>query len=143
MTQNVFTFIKLAILNGMPSGLLVTKNEINLDIGYWQHKSYENDSYIIQSLSQKWCSKTINIFEFSESTSKENIIQFLNKNKFIDIGRLFIHIYCLVFPKRVVDEPLRKMLKSNVLSMDNFSIEISVDEYSIFVNDFIKNILFL
>jgi hypothetical protein len=52
-------------------------------------------------------------------------------------------IYCIVINNAKVDESLRKMLSANEFQMDKFESEIITDGYSIFINNFIKNILYL
>lgn len=143
MKSNIFEFTRDVVLNGMPSGMLATKSEIDFDIGGWQHKSYDNDNDVRNILKMKHCSSTINILEFDLSAIPNDIFKFMSENKFELLDRNAFFVYCIVIDKLIVDNSLERTMKSNSFAMDRFSTQIVVEDKSIFINDFIKNILYL
>lgn len=143
MHINTFNFVKDVVLNGMPSGMLVTKNPVDFNVGYWQHKYYGSNVDVRSNMLRVRCSNTVNILEFDESSTFESISMFVSANKYETIGRYAFNVNCIVLYRVMVNDNIRKVLASNKLLMDNFSTEISIDNFSVFINDFIKNILYL
>lgn len=143
MTQNIFNFTKQVILNGMPSGMLVTKDPVNIDVGHWQTQTYDNNTDIWNTLKIKICPVTINILEFDDSMSYEDACSFIHRNKFELIDRQSFFVYCIIINKLKVDNSFRNMMSSNEFQMDKFETEIITDGYSIFINNFMKNILYI
>lgn len=142
MNQDTFEFTKRLILKNMPSGLIATKSPIMYDIGLWRNEVYKQNEDITSILSVK-CSKTINIFGWDESATQDNILAFITDNRFEKKIRHFYFIYTYIFPKTILTDIIRNELSNNALMIDTFGIEISVDGYVIFVNNFIRNMLLL
>lgn len=142
MTKNIFDFTRNSILNGMPAGMLVTKDPVDFDIGYWQNKTYE--SYVIRDiLAKKHCSNTVNILCFDKTTPYENVLKCIVDNDYFVHERKAFHIYTMIFDKETINESIRKELISHKLFVNNFSTEISVETHSIFICDYVKPLLYL
>jgi hypothetical protein len=143
MDQNIFNFTKNVILNGMPTGMLVTKGPININVGHWQTQTYDHNIDIWNTLKTKICPVTINILEFDDSMTYQEASLFINQNKFELIDRRSFFVYCIIVNKLKVDNSFRNMMASNEFQMDKFETEIITDGYSIFINNLMKNILYI
>lgn len=126
----------------MPSGLLVTQYDIDYDIEHWQHKTYENNDLIFEKLRGKWCPTTINLLILSDTATGENFINYLINNSFQKGQRNTYLTYCISVKTDILNDEIIDFSKSNKLIMSNYSNRYKFNEYTIFINDFIKNILY-
>jgi hypothetical protein len=143
MQSNTFKFVKDVVLNRMPSGMLVTKSPVDFDIGCWQHKYYSHNIDVRSSMLRMRCSNTVNILEFDESSTVDTISTFILANRYETIGRYAFNVNCIILYKNIVNDTIRNIMSGNKLLVDRFSTEISIDNYSVFINDFIKSILYI
>ena len=139
--NKLFEYVKNDILHGMPSGLLVTKNELSFDAGSWQHKSYDNSVDIYGYLRSKWTSHTINLIVIDDDADISNVRKFVANNSFHVNGRSIYLVYCIAIKSSGVDNVLCDFLKSQKYPMNNYRNKLIFEDYTIFVCDFVKNLL--
>ncbi len=141
--KHIFDYTKNNILRGMPSGNLVIKSPVDYDIGYWSYKTYDNDVDIRNNLRNKWCSTVINLFIFNDDTQYETVENFFNSNLYEKHGRHSYLIYCLAVPS-LLSIDVTKLLNSNQKFIsDTYSNKFECDNYVIYLNNFVKNIILL
>lgn len=140
--MKIFNFVKNEILKEMPSGLLVTQSDINYDIGYWQHKTYENNNLIFEYLRGKWCPSTINLLIMNDDATNENFIKYLKDNSFEKGQRSTYLTYCISIKTSILTNQVIEFSRSNRFLMSNYSNRINFEEYTIFINDFVKHLLY-
>lgn len=141
--KNIFNYTKNNILQEMPAGNLVVKSPIDFDIGGWSYKTYDHKNNIRENLKNKWCSTIINLFIFDEDVQYEEVKDFFESNLYEKNGRNSFLIYCLAVPTSISLEVTQLLnLKQKFIS-DTYSNQFHVDDYVIYVNDFVKNIILL
>jgi len=141
--KNIFDYTKNTILHGMPAGNLVVKSPIDYDIGGWSYKTYDSEDNIRENLRNKWCSTIINLFIFDKDIQFEHVKNFIESNLYEKHGRHSYLIYCLAVPKSISLEVIQLTnLKQKFIS-DTYSNQFYVDDYVVYVNDFVKNITLL
>jgi len=139
--NELFEYVKTNILHEMPSGMLVTQNDVNFNIGFWQNKSYDNSHDIYGHLRAKWTSHTINLIILDDNASVEDLMKFVSANSFHVNGRSIYFVYCIALKSALVDNVLCDFLKIQKYPMNNYKNKVVYGDYTIFVCDFIKNLL--
>lgn len=140
--KELFEYIRDNVLHGMPAGCLVTKNEINFDIGMWQHKTYEHSNQIYEYLRSKWTPHTINLMILDDICTTENIIKFQNDNSFEFKWRSIYFIYCIAMKSDKVTPEICHLLKTQKYFMNTYHQKVLYKEYTIFVCDLVQNLLY-
>ena len=139
----VFEFIRDNILRKMPSGCIVTKENIEFDIGGWQHKSYNKNESIRGQLRGQWCPATINILIIDDQATHENIEKFMDENDFQKNGRHSYFVFTIAISKKLIDSQMYSILNKSKFSFTRFSTPISFDEHFVFLNDFVRPIIYI
>lgn len=139
--KNLFDYVRDNILHGMPSGCLVTKDAIDFDIGMWQHKNYENSQNIYKNLRSKWTPHTINLIIMDDNATIEDIKQFVNNNSYEINHREIYFVYCISIKSEKVTNELADFLKTRLYPSNRYHNKLSYNGYTIFVCDFVKNLL--
>ena len=127
----------------MPTGNLVVKNPIQYNIEGWDYKTYDNDHDIRMTLKNKWCSTVINLFIFDESTQYNTVKDFFESNLYEIHGRHSFLIYCIAVPISISDDVTKLLNKKQKFISDNYTNIFTIDNYAIYVNDFVKNLILL
>jgi len=141
--KEIFDFVKDNILKGMPAGQVVTLTPPLFSINSWQSKTYDDNNKIKDNLKGKWASTLINIMILDPNISDAQLKKFMDENDFKKYGRGIFLIYCLVIETAKVNENIKHILVDTELTINRFSTIINHGAYSIFVNDFIKDILYI
>lgn len=140
--KSLFEYVKTNVLHGMPSGCLVTKDNIDFDIGMWQHKTYDYSSKIYSYLRSKWTPHTINLMILDESCIDVDLKTFMEDNSFEFKLRNMYLVYCIAIKSDKVTSDLCHCLKTQKYVMNAFHEKIIYENYTIFVCDFVKNLLY-
>ena len=141
--KEIFDFVKDNILRGMPTGQIVTLTPPLFSIEHWQSKTYDDNNKIKDNLKGKWTSTLINIMILDPNISEAQLKKFMDENDFKKYGRHIFLIYCLIIETTKVNENIKHILIDTELTINRFSTIINHGAYSIFVNDFIKDILYI
>lgn len=141
--KNLFEHVKETLLHGMVSGLLATKDPVDFDIGLWQHKSHGGPHSMKDNLVQLWCSKIINLFVVDKTNTKEQLYAFVDGFDFKKFEYEAYLVYFIAIPTEMVDSEMTARLAQGELNINRFSQSVVFEGYTIFVNDFIKNILYI
>ncbi len=139
----IFDYTKNNILKEMPTGNLVTKSTIDYDIGNWIYKTYDNENNIRENLKNKWCSTVINLFIFDKESKYEHIKSFFESNLYEKNGRNSFLIYCLAVPESLSLNVNQLLNSKQKFISDTYSNQFQINDYVIYVNDFVKNIILL
>lgn len=140
--EDLFKYVRDTILHGMPAGCLVTKTDVKFDIGMWQHKSYEHSSEIYPYLRSKWTPHTVNLLILDDDCSTDNILKLMEDNAFETKLRSIYLIYCIAVKSNIVTPELCSSLKNQKYIMNSFSEKLNYKDYTIFVCDLLKNLLY-
>ena len=125
----------------MPAGCLVTKDTIDFDVGMWQCKTYEKSYQIYDILRSKWTPHTINLIIIDDDATFENIKNYVTSNSF-EINQRYIYlVYCIAIKTEKVTNELANFLKTRTYPMNSYHNKLSYNGYTIFVCDFVKNLL--
>lgn len=141
--KNLFEYVKETLLHGMVSGLLATKDPVDFDIGIWQHKPHGGPHSMKDNLVQGWCSKTINLFVVDKTNTKEQLYAFIDANDFKKFVYEAYFIHLIAIPTEMVDAEMTARLAQGELNINRYSQSVVFEGYTIFVCDFIKNILYI
>ena len=141
--KNLFKHVRDNILHGMVAGLLATKDPVDFDIGMWQHKLHGGPHSMKDNLVQGWCSKIINLLVLDKTNTKEQLYKFIDGNDFKKFVYDAYLVYFIAVPTEMVDAELTARLAQGELNTIRFSQSVVFEGYTIFVNDFIKNILYI
>ncbi len=139
---DLFTYVKDNILHGMPAGCLVTKDDVKFDIGMWQHKSYDYSSRIYEYLRSKWTPHTINLMILDDSCTAHDLIKFQEENSFELKWRSIYLVYCIAIKTSIITPDLIYCLKTKKHVMNSYTEKIMYGDYTIFVCDLVKNVLY-
>jgi len=139
--KNLFEYVRDNVLHGMPSGCLATKDNVDFDIGMWQHKSYDSPSDIYGNLRGKWTPHTVNLVIVDDLATIEDIKKFVTNNGFEINQRNIYNVYCIAVKTEKVDSDLENFLKTRQYPFNNYRNKVRFNEYTIFVCDFVKNLL--
>ena len=140
-SNKMFEFVKTRILKNMPTGMIVSQYFPKYDIGHWEHKSYDSQTNIRDTLKSKWCSTVINLFVFSQDTTSDSIITFIDSNLYEKQGKNSYLIYCMAIPHPLENSIDEFMKTKRKFISDTYSNKFIVDGYVVYVNDFVKNLL--
>ena len=139
--QQLFEHVKENMLKNMPAGMLVTKNDITFDIGYWQHRAYRDNNNIDLTLRNDECSTIINLMIMDETITEPQMYKFLDE---IDLTlRILIRVnlvYFLAIPTNRVTQGIKNKLRYKSLNVNRFSESVEIEQYTIFENEFIHNL---
>lgn len=140
--KELFEYVKNTILHGMPSGCLVTRDDVNFDIGMWQHKTYEYPSQIYPYLRSKWTPHTINLMILDDVCTVEDLLKFQEDNSFESKWRSIYLVYCIAIKTNKVTTDLCHSLKIQKYLMNTYHQKVIYKEYTIFVCDLVQNLLY-
>ena len=141
--KNLFNYVRDNILHGMPAGCLVTQGVIDFDIGDWQHKTYDNSLDIYACLRSKWTPHSINLIVVDDAAIPHGVQKFVVENQFPRNWRSIYMVYCIAMKSDKVTNELCDFLKAEPYPMNRYSTKVVFEDYTIFVVDFMKNILLL
>lgn len=139
--KELFEFVRDNILHGMPSGCLVTRRPVEFDIGMWQHKAYNTNDAVYDHLRGIWTPHTINLIIFDEEAKDEDVKTFVGANAFEKNERNIYLVYCMAIKTSLVTNDLADFLKKQTFPFNAYTNKVPFNDYSIFVCDFVKNLL--
>jgi len=139
--KQLFEHVRDTILHGMPAGCLVTKGAIDFDIGDWQHKTYDNSLDIYACLRSKWTPHTINLLIVDDAAIPHGVQKFVDENHFPRNWKSIYLAYSIAIRTEKVTNELMDFLKNQPYPMNRYSNKVICGDYTIFVVDFIKNLL--
>lgn len=139
--KKVFDYVRDSVLHGMPSGCLVTQDPPIFDIGMWQYKTYEKSEDIYGYLRSKWTPHTVNLVIVDEAATSEDVKKFVTANGFEVNGRNIYNVNCIAIKSDKVTNELADFLKTRQYPFNNYRNKVAFEDYTIFVCDFVKNLL--
>lgn len=125
----------------MPSGMLVTRQNPEYNYDGWQLKVFGESNNIRETLRSQWTPTVINLMLFDKETPVESIITFHEHNLYELHGRSSYLIYCIIVPINYHDSLYPILTKKQKFISDQYETYQTYEDYNIYINDFVKDIL--